>query len=417
MGSQIGVAVPSQMPSNSRIIGFDKKLRMKALPEDIYTLLTGTYNTEKKSIPNAIIMQIDDAALSDSTEAVITMKLKLSGGGVYGNDFAIGREERPRTRAVRIFRNNLRKVVTTPGYGVRKLDAKAYKLYEQHIDDLADWNKEHAGLERRQAILERFGETLVYGDTATSCIRNWNMNMFVCGLKKSDARPTYSATTANYTENIVAKIQDSGGGSIKIPLPSQTLNQPNLSNISNFSLDRRLSRLNIPGLPGGRGFVGTISELQATYLGDPAWSSRNLGSLYIAKVALPERVQNWPGVIGAYKDILLIVDVRQPTIDITGTSAPHGLSGGYMWPGDDDQRNRDEDTVCDTMFILGRAASISWYPEKLHHIQQVDDYGAIVGHGTALVRGEQTPHYTDANGNNPEQFTSAVALCRLPDYV
>ena len=417
MAGPIGVVTPNRMPANSRLVGYDKQLRMKALVEDIYSKLTGQFNTEKKSIPNAIVMRIDEGALSGNEEAVITLKLKLNGAGVYGNNFAVGQEERPRTRAVRIYRNNLRKPVTTPGYGKRKLDAEGYKLYEVHVDDLADWNKDHDGLEDRQSILERFGETLVFGDTAANCVRNWNMNMFVCGLPKRTASPTYSANTANYTTNIVATIKASGGGAIKIPHVNQTLNQPNLSNISNFCLDRRIDRLNIPGLPGGRGFIGTISEDQAVYLGDPVWSNRNLGALYMGKTALSEKVMNWPGVIGAYKDILLVVDPRQPTIDITGTSAPHGLSGGYLWPGDVDLRNKDQDTVCDTMFILGRGAEINWYPEKLHHVQQVDDYGAIVGHGTALVRGKQVPHYTDENGNNPEQFTSAVVLCRLPEYV
>jgi hypothetical protein len=419
MGTQIGVLAPSQIPSNSKIVGYDKQLRMKAVNADIHTKLSGNYNTEKKSIPNAVQMIISESALSDSTEAVITMKKPISGAGITGNDFAIGQEKRPVTRAVKIYRNNLRQVVMKPGYGVRYLDAKAYKLYEQHVDDLATWNKEHEGLEIRQGILERFGETLVYGDTAASCTRNWNKNIFVCGLALRDAEPTYSATTATYTTNIVSKINDSGGGDIKTPHVGQTLNQPNLSNISNYCLSKSISRLRIPGLPGGEGFIGTISELQATYLGDPAWSTRNLGALYTAVAALPAEVMKWPGVIGAYKDILLVVDVRQPTIDITGTSQPHGLSGGYMWPGGNeyDERNRDQDTVCDTMFILGKGAYINWYPEKLHHIQQLDDYGKIQGHGTALVRGVQTPHYTDENGNNPEQFTSAVALCRLPEYV
>jgi hypothetical protein len=417
MAGPIGVQTPSLIPSNSKIIGFDKKLQMKALKYDIYTKMTGSYNTVKKIMPNAIIMQVDDAALSDSTEAVITLKLKLSGNGVYGTNYAIGTEERPVTRAVKIYRNNLRKTVTTPGYGVRRLDAKGYKLYEQHVDDLAVWNEEHEGLERRQAVLERYGETLVYGDTAASVTRNWNRNIFVCGLDIRDAVPTYSPTVATYTANIVAKLQSSGGGSIKIPTVTQTLNQANLSNISNYCLDQNISRLRIPGLQGGEGFIMTISERQATYLGDPSWSSRNLGSLYKDCAALPEKVMNWPGVLGAYKDLLFVVDVRQPTIDITGTSAPFGLSAGYLWPGDDDQRGRSQDTVCDTVFVHGKGSCINWYPEKLHHITQLDDYAAMLGHGTALVRGIQTPHYTDENGLNPEQFTSAVALCRLPRYV
>ncbi len=413
MGSQIGVNPPNRLPSNSRITGYDKKLRMKSLLEDIHTHLTGLYNTEKKTIPNVTMMEVDDE-INTATSAVITVKLKLNEGGIYGTDFAIGREEQARTRAVTIFRNDLRKVVTTPGYGVRKLDAKLYGLYEQHVDDLADWNKEQEGLEIRQAPLERYGETLVYGDTAANCVRNYNMNIFVGGLALPDASPTYSANVVTYTTNIVAKIQESGNGDIKTPHVGQTANADNLSNISNYCIAKRISPLMIPGLPGGKGYIMTISELQAVYLGDPQWSARNMGALYLQKAALPEKIMNWPGVIGAYKDLLISVDPRQPTLDITGTSSPFGLSAGYLWPGDVDERNRDQLTVCDTSFILGRGAYINWNPEKLHHIQQVDDYGKILGHGTALVRGIQTPHYTDEDGNNPVQFTSALVLFRFP---
>jgi len=416
IGTQIGVLAPTRLPANSRVHGYDKQLRSKALLEDIYTKLTGEYNTEKKTIPNAIIMQISDGSLSETEDATITMKLKLRDAAVYGNNFAIGAEELPRTRAMTIYRNNMRKVVGTPGYGKRKLDAEAYGLFEQHIDDLADYAKEHEGLEIRQGFVERYSENLRHGDTQAVCVPHWNRNIFVSGNPLRTCRPAFSTNLATYTQNIVARVLAAGGGNIA-PTVGQTLNQPNLSNASNFTLQQRIARLSIPGLPGGMGFVLTMSELQATYLGDPAWSQRNLGSLYIARTQLPEKVMNWPGVLGAYKDMLLVVDPRQPTIAVGGSSAPYSLSSGFMWPGEVDERSRDDENTLDTFFIHGKGAQWRWEPEKLHHIQQVDDYGAIVGHGVALVRGIGEAIYTDENGVNEEQFTSILGICRMPNYV
>ena len=414
----IGVVAPTALPAQSMITGYDKKLRMKSLLQDIYGKLEGLYNTEKKSIPNAIYMQVAEEAISDSTTAVITMKKPLSSAAVYGNAIAIGNEELPVTKALTIYRNNLRKVVSTPGYGVRALDAAAYKLYEQHIDDLSTWNQEQEGLEIRQAFLQRYGQTLVNGDTAATCVRNWNPNIFVCGLALRSASPTYSSNVATYTTNIVTTITRAGGGSI-IPTVGQTLNQPNLSNISNFAMARRISTMDIPGLPGGKGYVLTISELQATYLGDPAWTARNLGDLYKHVTSLPEKVQNWPGVLGAYKDLLLVVDPRQPTLNPTGSTSPFGLSAGYLWPGDVDLRYRDDRDVCDTAYLHGRGSIVKWVAEKLHHIQQTDDYGAVVGHGTACVRGIQLPVYDQQvpNMGSWEYFSGVLVLCRIPDYV
>lgn len=414
----IGVVAPTALPAQSMVVGYDKKLRMKSMLQDIYGKSTGLYNTVKKTIPNAIYMEVPDSVLSESTTAVITMKKPLSGNGVFGETVAIGNEELPVTKALTIYRNNCRKVVSTPGYGVKALDAKAYRLYEQHIDDLSVWNQQEEGLEIRQSFMETFGETLVHGVTAGTCSRNFNPNIFVCGLALRTASPTFSRNVATYTTNIVAKIVAAGGGSIT-PTVGQTLNQPNLSNISNFAMARRISTLDIPGLPGGKGYILTISELQATYLGDPAWSARNLGDLFKAVTSLPEKVQNWPGVLGAYKDLLLVVDPMQPTLNPTGSSAPFGLSAGYLWPGDIDLRYRDDLDVCDTAFLHGRGSIIKWNAEKLHHIQQTDDYEKVIGHGTACVRGIQLPIYDQQvpNMGSWEYFSGALILCRLPDYV
>jgi hypothetical protein len=415
----IGVLAPTALDANSLRVGFDKSLRMKSVPEDIYTALSGLYKaqSESRSIPNAIYMTIEAEALAGSNSAVVTMKKPLTGAGVFGNAVAIGNEERPITKSLRMYRNNCRKVITTPGYGIRKLDADYLKLYPQHIEDLSVWNKEEEGLEIRMAFLQTWGYSLTFGDTAAICAQNWNPNIFVCGLPMRSCSPVYSANVATYTTNIVNTVIAAGGGSI-LPTIGQTLNQPNLSNLSNFALERRIEPLNIAGLPGGKGFVVTISERQAAYISDPAWSQRNPGSL-IRRDQLPEKTANWPGVIGSYKDLLLVIDVRQPTLVPTGSSAPFGLSAGYLWPGDIDQRYRDDRDVCDTFYLHGKNSVCKWEPEKLHHITQADDYDNVIGHGTARVWGHRIPIYDQAvpNMGSYEYWGGVLGICRLPDYV
>jgi hypothetical protein len=415
----VGVTAPAMLSAQSQKIGFDSELRMKSLLESIYTDLKGIYSTEKKSIPNAIYMEIQDSALSDSHSAVITMLMKLRNAGVYGNAMAIGQEETPVTKAGTIYRNNCRKVVLQPGYGARELDARHLNLYKQHVNNLGDWNKEEEDLEIHQALLETYGETLLHGDTAAACVPNWNANMFIAGLDMFDAnQPKYSANPATYSANIVAGILASGGGHLD-PIPNQTLNQTVLSNLSNFAISKRITPMKIPGLPGGRGYVLTISEIQAMYLGDPVWAAGNLGSLYIQLNNLKEEVQNWTGVLGAYKNLLIVEDVRQSTVLPAGTSAPHSLTAGYMWHGDTDLRNRDHKHVRDVAMLHGAGAVWKWYPQKEHFIDQKDDYGMVEGVGTACVRGigslvlnQQVPGV-----GTQEQFSSIACLCSMPDYV
>ena len=414
----VGVTPPAILPAQSQKIGFDSELRLKSVLEDIYTDCKGLYNTEKKTMSNGIYMEISDAALSQSNRAVITMRMRFRNPGVMGNAVAIGNEELPTTKAATIFRNNCRKVTANPMYGVRKLDQDYLDLRKSNVDELSVWNKEEEGLEIRQALLETFGETLVSGDTAASCVRNWNKNIFVAGLPLNGPHPVYSTNPALYTSSIVTAMLASGGGHLA-PIVNQTPNQPNLSALSNFALARRIQPLKIPGAPGGQGYVLTISEIQAMYLGDPAWSSRNLGELFLKRDKLHTDVQNWRGVIGMYKDLLIVQDPRLPTLLPSGSSAPFGLTAGYMWHGDTDLRARGNKEARDVAFLHGQGAVWKWYPEKIHFIEQLDDYGIIKGIGTACVRGvgslvydQQTPGI-----GTQEQFSSVAVLFTMPDYV
>ena len=415
----LGVLSPDVLPSNSQIKGFDKKLRMKALLEDIYEDLKGMYSNETKQIPNAIRMMVNEKEKAQSNSVTITMILRLKGMGIYDPNVAIGNEERPETRTFTIYRNIVRKVVTTPGYGPDDLDARPYGLYENFVDQLAIWNKEHKGLSIRQAILEQYGESLVHGRTLAVSQRNWTPNILVCGLDISQMQVAYNTNRANYSTAIINRILTSGGGSLN-QLVSQTLNMPNLSNAQNLAIDNRITKLKIPGLPGGMGWVLTISERQAVYLGDPAFSTRNMGHFYVEKAALPETVQNWRGVLGKYKSFLIVEDVRQPTLKISGTSEPYGLTAGYVYPGDDnDERDRDEAYTRDTAFILGKASVVDWVAMPLRHIRQSDDYGIIQGHGTALVEGVSMPIFDQQNpeAGTHEQYSSMTLVCGLPSYV
>src|SRR4030042_1620078 len=414
----VGVTAPAALPAQSQKLGFDSELRMKSLLQSIYTDLKGHYNAETKKMSPGIYMEISNATIKDAHTGTFTMRLHFRTAGVMGNAGAIGREELPTTKAATIYRNNCRFVTANPEYGVRQLDQEYLKLRESNVDMLGVWNKDEEDLEIHQALLETYGETLLWGDTAAACVPNWNANMFIAGLALNGGHPAYPTNVATYPNNIVQAILTSGAGSFN-PIVTQTLNQPNLSNLSNFALARRISRLPIPGAPNGQGYILSISELQAVYLGDPVWSARNLGSLYVSFERLNEKVQNWTGAIGMYKAMVIVVDPRAATVLPGGSGAPYSLASGYMWHGDSDRRNRTNPFVRDVAHLHGLGAVWKWYPQKIHFVEQLDDYGAIKGIGTGCVRGIGSLIYDQqipAAGTH-EQFSSVACLCRLPDYV
>ena len=284
-------------------------------------------------VPDAIRMKLNSAALAESNNVTVTMMMELGGMGIYDPNSAVGRENRVQTKTLKVYHNIMRKVLTTPGYGNEARDAKPYSLYEKFVDQLAKWNKQHHGLSIRQALHEQFGESLVHGRTLAASQRNWSPNILVAGLDRRVMQVAYNTNRAAYTTDIVNRIQTSGGGSLN-PLVTQTLNMPNLTNAQILAIANRIEPLSLP-VPGGKGWVLTMSEIQAGYFGDPTWSTRNLGSLYQGKAALSEKAMSWPGVMGIFKKFLLVEDLLQPTYIVSGSSEPWGMTAGYMLPGTD----------------------------------------------------------------------------------
>jgi len=415
-----GILGPTPLSKQSRMVGMDAELRLKSVPNSIYTALTGMYNTQKQAMPNAIYMKISEKALKNAWRTRITRLDRLKLAGVFGNAQATGTEEQPSTRVAEVYYHNCRKVVSVPGYGTEKLSADYLGLFEQHIDNLADWNKEQEDLEIHQALLETFGNTLTDANADTAyvnggpCRSNWNPNIFIAGIgAQSAALPAYNANPATFSANIAAALNGVGSGL------GTFLNSDVLSNISNYALWKRIEPLEIPS-SSGKGYVLTISELQAMYLGDPAWSSKNLGSLFIAKAALNEKVMNWPGVLGMYKDLLLVVDHRTSAVQRAGNA----LTAKYVTHGGIDNRNRGmvqnsttHDHIYDVAVLHGKGAIWKWEPEPIHHIEDDEDYKKVKGVGTACARGIGIPLWwedIDTKSTPPEQNTSAVVLCGIP---
>ena len=423
----LGMLGPTALSPQSRKIGLDTELQIKSVPKSIYTALKGLYNAKQQAMPNGIYMKVNEVALKNAWRARITLLERLSEGGVMGGRQAIGAEEQPSTKVAEVYHNNCRKVVSVPGYGIEKLHAEYLNLFEKFIDQLADWNREQEDLEIHQALLETYGETLLHGETAAlpdagdpsqpgggPCEPRWNPNVFVAGHGAHN-QPAYNLNILTHTQNILNALTATPGGA------GTFLDTDALSNISNYALLKRIEPLDIPGAPSGKGYVLTISELQAMYIGDPNWSAKNLGTLFIQKTGLNEKVMNWPGVLGMYKDLLLVVDHRTPTVTRDGSTS---LTSGYMKHGNIDDRNRDmaSGDVFDVGILHGKGAVVKWEPEPLKSIKQDDDYEKVRGVGTACVRGIQIPLYwrdieSKQPDDVPEQFTSAVVLCAMPGEV
>jgi len=406
------IVASGRLAANSRVVSYDTELQMRANIFDIWGgMKKGIYNRQNQSFPmDSCFVKVKDQKTSES---VITLKENLQTAGVVGEQAARGTEEPPQTLDMRTYQDNLRKVIPIPGYGLRKMEGEHYKLWDQHKNGLGLWNEEQKGYDIRHCHLEKYdwNMSLANSNVFASLTPEWNPNMFIPGLAFAN-QPAYVANNrAQHTANIVNGLLASGGLG---QLLGRTLTAPVLEDISNFALQRRLKRMKIPGLPTGMGFILTISELQAALISNPTVAANNLGALYIAKAALPDTVQKWRGVIGAYNDLLLVVDPRQPTLYPTGTAAPFTLTAGYMTWDSADGRNRNLANIKDTAFLVGAGNFVEVEGEKLHWISDQQDYDFRKGVGTACVRGYNLPIFTDTN-NNTVYDRGAVIVLDLPN--
>lgn len=409
----------STLDSNAVITKYSIELRRKAVLRDIYTNVKADdilYEGQRLSIPNAIYTKMNPADVTNTTNTRVVLKLPVNSNILTANTVAMGTEVAPVIRTGTLYRNNYRFVVqASPGYGENKLDSAPYRLYEEHVRDLAPHAAAEEGLEIRMALVETFGWNLRFGSTATPCTARWNRNCYVVGCTITQ-QPVFHPTWQTYTNRIVNAIDTASGGTGTFPQTTgQMISGNALDTMMRWAARRRMMPLMIDGR---NAYVLSISMLQAQRFSDPAVTD-SMGARWVPQNRLSEKTQNWYGVIGKYIsatgcDIYIVVDERLPTLLISGSAEPWGLTAGYVWPTDNDLRNLDLPLVRDACILHGKGAIVNLEPEKMHMISQDWDYAVRNGAGYAGVRGIQQLQYdttpVGATGVTREYYGSALVV-------
>jgi hypothetical protein len=87
-----------------------------------------------------------------------------------------------------------------------------------------------------------------------------------------------------------------------------------------------------------------------------------------------------------------------------------------VWPGDVDLRNLDNPNTRDVNILLGRGSVVKWEAQKLHFVEQDDDYFRIMGNGIHGVRGLQQLRFNDITGTALEYYGSCLVFTARPTY-
>jgi len=410
----------STLSSQSVVVNYDKELRRNAILRDIYTNLradpTVLNDDSRMAIPNGIYGTISSKSLAGANSVNVGLKMPLNGNILRGGAVAIGTEVAPVLRNGRIYRNNYRFVVQDePGYGIDKLDAVPYDLYQEHVKDTGGHAAAEEGLEIRMAFLETYGWNLQAGATIALCPAQWNRNFFIAGLTVAQ-QPVFHPTWATYTNRIVSAMNTAAGGDGKFTsTESQMLKCTTMDQIAIFALRRKLFPLD-----GKRPyFVLTVSEVTAAFYSNPRFADTSGDRWQSVATMDGDKAQSWNGILGVFHsavgvDIYVVVDERLPMLLPQGSAEPFGLGAFYVWPTEVETRPLTNPRARDACILHGKGGVVNWEAEKLHNIGWSWDYEQQRGYGYAGVRGIQQLQYdtvpVGATGATREYHGSAIVV-------
>lgn len=154
-----------------------------------------------------------------------------------------------------------------------------------------------------------------------------------------------------------------------------------------------------------------VPDSVATWLANPN-NTQSLGAAWVQYAALPTEVQSLPGVLGAVRNLLIVENLRHPTVTLGGADEAWTLEFGFMYPGNNDCRNMaayssdsaDLNYVFDVGYVLGQNGLFEWIANALrYNLKESTEYQKINGLGTILNGGIQLIIY-DNDTNTPTSF-------------
>lgn len=370
----------------------------------------------KVTVPDSIVMRIDAAPTGAKT---VTMPIKdpirglpRAGTGEKQAGYEVGQK----VRYITAHYNEYSQAIATETWGVNFNDVDKFGLYREANPDLAKYFEEVTGRQYREASLE----TVTYELTkaGSDLTKNWNPNVFVANIDPW-SQPAYDADVATYTNNIITAMQiaDTGTNGVNANLSIQFLDA-----VLNYA--RVSKRIKPISTSAGNGY---LLVLPSNAMSSISSAVGELGNLWRDVTSLTKEAIEYPGLVGMYKQLLIVEDDRNPTLTATYTDATSGLlAPSYVQPGNDDLRNLEVyNTATNPTWsvggLYGQAAFCDWTVRALHWEDQIEEYGKEKGIGgftergveLALVRSDTLAVNTENQSSIALFFTNNTILTTL----
>jgi len=396
---------PAELDAKSIVTLFQTDLLEESLPDDCYDRMSGLVSKgpqqEAVSMPEAMYLKLDAMADAGGRYVRVPMTKDFVEEPQLGSD-ADQRlhEEDHVTKSFQMEYTDVSHASSNQAFGVLARDKIPYKLFESRVPKMGRYFKQYFGKMRRQATYEGQSENLLEAPhfNHPRIAKNW----FIPNLD-DDLQPAYNTVYSNHADRVGDALSTAGITSAAAwsLVHEQRLEEWCFNN---------LSPLELPD--GKQGFIHVLPSPQCRWIKHPT-NTAVMGGVFrdVAQFNDDEKF-HYPDAIGMIGRMVIVEDLRYPTLTIGGSVSGSGSGSGgsgytltfkYRGQGRADDGSsdpRDKSATARQMgAVYGRGALCEWMPEGFHWEWNYEMYDKFFGSGVFMSVGIKAVEFDVTGGD------------------
>lgn len=378
------------------------------LPEPFFNnenlIQTVDLGGKKPVMPGSLFLDISLNADKGVRKVTIPFLRSIADDAVEGNgsDY-LGEETNLRMKYATFYANDYGRPVASQEYGIDFREIEAYKVYEMISPLLWQWLGEYRGFCMRHAICENISHNLT--TAPTSLTAGMNANIWFPALTETQ-QPAFVTSATEYTEAVGDACTEAGG-----QYNNNQLNVAAILDVLDYFQRKYLKPVEVAGK---KVYFLTISPKQALRLKKPSVTD-SLAKYWNDSGADIQGIKELiPDVEGMVDNVVLVKDMRAPTLLKGGSNSSWTETFGYVRMGRTDGRTATTGaSAFDVNLFLGENSGAKMETEMPHFEQQYDNYDKFRGDLLAGACSYQTVRFdidTASDSDKMQQESCGLVL-------
>jgi len=384
----------------------NRKLQLETVLDSVFEDLGAevVFTGKKVAIPDACVIKLSGGG--GARTQVMPLINPMVGPARIGTDQDLSGYERQATlQYMKVYYNEYCYGAIGEKFGMNFNDLQVFNYYAEVQPGISRWYKEDLDRQYHEALLETY--SYILEGTGTALTQNYNKNWYVANTEIG-SQPVYSATPATYRANLNTAFAAADTGTNGI---NANIDLDYLLGLDYYAQNSK--KINPVTIGGKKSYVVLLPSTQYHKLLQV--NNGQLGSVWQNVTQLTAEEQNFPGIVGRVKSLVIIEDQRYPTLKCTNSYGDATHTVEYVNPGNQDSRNfsvyvDSSNAAWDIGFLMGAGAVVDWTVTPQHFEMDVGPYGKRYGKGVFCERGIQlgSTYDIDTVGNALKNFGSIV---------